>query len=329
MKSCFLIFVMSNCIILSGGVRSFADLVIDGVTPQTNHRFENDPNFLTSSSPNGPQILYTGMDFSGIGQDTNSRWATLISPNVAITAHHSPATTTISFYPSNDATVSPVTRNITSSFRVPQTDIRLLRLDSNVSSNIAHYSYASTFIDGTLANPNIYAGDIGLMVGISAVTPSSFGSHRQAFGQNRIDGYQENIAFNGSDNDFLRLIDNPVADTTSSGSPFGASYIDTPVEYEAQVRGGDSGAPFFTLAGSELLLLGINSARIDYFNDANGNRRFDSGETFYGEGSGPSYVGNTRSIIQTFIDVNAVPEPGSTVFLSVLSLSILVRRRSR
>lgn len=314
-------FLLSIIFCLSGDVLLLADLTINGGTASTNHRFQNDANFLTGTA-------YAGQDFSGIGQDSNSRWATLISPNVAITAFHRRPTGVISFYSSNDATVAPVERTVQSTFRIPQTDISLILLDEIVPSSISYYSFATDLIDGTAANPNVFFGDTALLVGLSSITGASSGDHRQAFGQNRIDGYDDSTTFlSGSDNDLFQLVQNPVADT-DPGSPFAARYDNSSVLYESLVQGGDSGAPFFTLDDQgELLLLGVNSAQFTFFDDENNNGRRDSDERLFGRGSGPSYVGNDSAAIANFIQANAVPEPSSGTLLAVIVLSGLSRRR--
>jgi hypothetical protein len=315
--------VLLICLFLMFISRVQADMTISGSTAATNHRFANDAKFLTGTT-------YAGQDFSGVGQASNSRWATLISSNVAITAHHFTPTGSLNFYSGNDATVSPVERNIESTFRIPGTDFRLILLDEHVPESISYYSFATQQIDGTAALPNIYDGDTTLMVGRSATTVFSSGDHRQAFGQNRIDGYSENVTFNGADNDFFILANNPVADTTSTGSPFVSTYDDSSVLYESLVQGGDSGAPFFTLdEDGELLLLGVNSVRFSFFEDENMNGTRDTGETFYGNASGPSYIGNTSSTIQNFIQVNAVPEPSAVSVLAIITVGMFVRRRRR
>lgn len=297
-----------------------ADMVISGSTPATNDRFEDNSNFLSGTA-------YAGQDFSGIGQTNGSQWATLISPNVAIAAHHVAPSATLSFYPGNDATVAPVDRMIDSTFRIPNTDLRLIVLDQNVPSSIAHYSFATQLIDGTAANPNIYQGDTALTVGLSSVTGQSAGDHRQAFGQNIIDGYNENNSFNGTDNDFFVLVQNPVVDS-SPGSPFSPPYPDTAVPFESLVQAGDSGAPIFTQdTNGDLLLLGVNSVRFTFFDDVNGNRVREADETLFGNGSGPSYLGNVSSTIEDFIQANAVPEPSSFAVLVLFAIGIQSRRR--
>lgn len=88
--------------VLLGGLQPIAaDIIIDGYTNATNDRFTNDGTFIMS-----------GFDLSGVGQASTGRWATAISRNVIISANHLSPSGTISFFPGNDASATPVTRTI-------------------------------------------------------------------------------------------------------------------------------------------------------------------------------------------------------------------------
>ena len=308
------------CITLACFGQLTADIVIHGDSALTNDRFENNSRFLEGTN-------YSTMKFSGVGQNADSsRWATLISPNVAVSASHFTPSESVSFYADNDPNSEPVVRQISSTLRIPDTDIRLIRLNANVPANIRHYQFATETIDGSPINPNIYQGNTALMVGIGGGS----GATRQAYGQNRINGFAPDQTFSsGSDNDWLILDENEVFDSTSANSPFAdPRYDNTEVLYEARVVGGDSGAPLFTLGqDDDLLLLGINSVSLEYFDDANENNTRDTGEDFYGFGSGISYLGNTSSTIQSYITANAVPEPSAAGLLLVMAITASTYRR--
>ncbi len=280
------------CLLLFGNAAQ-ADIIINGYTAATNDRFTNSGAFIGS-----------GLNFSGVGQTTGARWATAISRNVVISAWHFPPTGTVNFYANNDPSGIPVTRNVVSGLQVPNTDLYLAVLDSNLPTSITHYSFATEAISGpplTLSNAGIYQNMNAYMVGRSPEPHPGF--RDQAVGRNRITSYVENVNFLGlTDADSLLLF----YDSTSNPNF---------VQYEAYLQGGDSGGPMFVDFGGNLRLLGINS--FINFGGINANPAY----------SGISYTGNQAAFIQAYIAANSIPEPSALALILVGCLIPACTRR--
>ena len=279
------------------------DIQIDGYTDATNDRFSNSGSFVLS-----------GYNLSGVGQVSSAsgqgRWATLLSPNVVISAWHFPPPTNaqVTFHLDNDPNSTPIVRTVTStSTRVGGTDIWLGVLDAPVTG-ATYYGIADEVLSGP---PGGGAGNIVNAGSFQDVNSYMFGRspksnvawRDQAVGRNRILGYWENVVFNGSDNDSLIMEYNRNSD---------AEYV----QYEAHFRGGDSGGPFFIERNGSLLLLGTNGFVL---ND-------NLGQTV---ASGVNYVGNRASTIRDFVNLHSVPEPTSGLLLCGLGGVLLAVRRSR
>ena len=306
-----------------------ADTLIDNFTDAGNDRFTNDALL----------VLPANFSLSGVGRSTNNgRWATLIGDNVFLTANHfRPAlNSTIEFYPGNDPSASPFTANVVGGSRVVTpgngsdaggtTDLYVGYLDQAVDSSIARYDFATEFINGVAADPgfvnispnNPFQGDLGYIVGISPTNRSAITTD-QSVGLNLVSGYAENVDFLGNtNNDTLIYEFNDPND--------GNAYVDN----EAYVRGGDSGAPNFTVQNGELLLLGVNSFQL---NGDPVDVVLPTGETSTEQfrATGITYTGNQADEINRLIAAaptfTAVPEPSSTTILAMLSLLILRRNR--
>ena len=120
----------------------------------------------------------------------------------------------------------------------------------------------------------------------------------QGVGRNLISGFSENVPFQGnSDNDSLILLND---------APGSGNFVD----YEAIVRGGDSGAPLFVDINGELVLLGTNAFLLN--NDL---------------GFGVNYVGNQTTFLNSYI-LTAVPEP-SGMGISIATALLFFSRRRR
>lgn len=270
-----------------------ADIKIDSYTNATNDRFTNSSSFVLNS-----------YSLSGVGQANNGRWATLISPNVVISAwHYFPATNSqISFYIDNNPGSVPIVRTVTStSTRVGSTDLWIGVLNAPVTG-ATYYQIADELLTGptnTLVAAGTFQNVNAYMVGRSPKSNSAF--RDQAVGRNRISGYKENVVFNGADNDSLLLAYN------QNTSP---DYV----QFESHLVSGDSGGPFFIERNGKLVLLGTNGF-VETF-----------GGQFY---SGVNYVGNQASFIRNFINVNGVPEPSAGLLLCGLSGIFFASRRSR
>ena len=272
-----------------------ADIVIDGFTDQTNDRFTNSSSFVGAH-----------LDFSGVGRATNNFWGTLISNNVIISASHARPTGQIEFYEGNDPNVAPVIRNIVGpGQKIGSTDIWVTTLDAPVSSNLNIFDFATEFLSGpsdsTLQDAGSLQGEVAYLYGISPTSRSN-PTIDHAVGRNRVSGYVEDLPFLGNtDNDSLIFIEEVAGDEDF-------------VQYESQFRGGDSGGPTFVERNGELVLIGVNS----FINGANSELEF----------SGITYVGNFTNEINSFIALNAVPEPGSAslILLAMAGLCSIRRR---
>ena len=290
-----------------------ADIVIDGYTDSLHDRFTNSASFILNHQ-----------DLSGVGQTdggasgTAGNWATAISRNVVITAHHyrPSLSETIYFYPGNDPSMTPVERHIVSGQRISGTDLYMGVLNANLPSSIKHYEFATEPLSGTPPDGNnIFIEDAGIYQDLNAYlfgkSPFDHNSdpnddrtsyNDQAVGRNLITGYSENVPFNGNtNNDSLILFHDSNGDADF-------------VQYEARLRSGDSGGPMFVEINGTLRLLGTNAFLL------NGDA-----------GSGINYTGNHAATITSFINDNAaIPEPGSAVVVvSVLLIGSCVRRRRR
>ena len=197
--------------------------------------------------------------------------------------------------------------------RIGDSDVFLSRLSAPVPASLKIFDIATEFLSAPTFDPNM---DIGSQIGnagsfqneeafLYGISPTSRSDTRvdHAVGRNRISGYVENIPFgSNTNNDSLLFIEDVVGDPDY-------------VEFEAQFRGGDSGAPAFVERNGELLLLGINT----FINGADSELEF----------SGVTYAGNHIDDINEFIALNAVPEPGSaSLILLAMAACSFVRRRS-
>lgn len=271
-----------------------AAITINGYTPETNDRFTNDPAFIMS-----------GFDLSGIGQAASGRWATAISRNVIVSAAHFAPSGTVSFFEANDAASGAITRSVAtgSGTRVPGTDLWVGVLDSQLPSSITHYEYATealSGVEGSVTNAGIYQGLNAYLVGRSPETHPA--NQDQAFGRNRVTGFQENVdappPISVPDLDALLFDNDP-----EGSAPF--------VEFESRLVSGDSGAPTFVEIGGSFRLIGTNS----FIYDGSPN------------GSGVNYIGNQADFITSFIEANAVPEPGAGVVVCLMAGIVLRRKR--
>ncbi len=279
-----------------------AAITIDGYTPASNNRFTNSGSFIASQ-----------FDLSGIGQMSNGQWATLISPNVVVSANHfAPgAGAVINFYANNipnDPFNNPAVQRTVSvtpgkAVQVPNTDLWLGVLDSNVPSSIKSYEYAKTFLTGTptlVTNAGVFQGANAYMFGLSPEVPGvGQALQSQAVGRSLISGFAENAVFTASDNDSLIL-----------NYPPGS-----------HVNAFDSGAPLFISPNNDqnLLLLGTNAFQVT-LPPPNGT---------VVTGSGVNYIGNQSAFISNFVSVNAVPEPSSMCLVAIAGIAGYVVNRRR
>jgi len=277
-----------------------AAIQIDGFTPAANDRFADDAaNFIGAD-----------YDWSGVGRTTSSRWGTLVSPNVYVSAnHYHPAVgSTFEFYPGNDPGALPVTRTVASGQRIGTSDLWVGVLDAPVPGSIATYGFSSEPIaDSADFLGSEIAGQNAWMWGLS---PSAYPSTtNMALGRNVLDQWYDHeiVPDDKLGDDAVMAVRNVTGDPNY-------------VQYEAYLISGDSGGPMFAQDGSgNLLLAGIN-----WFNGTMNENTPEERNI-----SGFSYTGNYETEIQTYIDANAVPETGGALVGMMLVVVVVFRRGRR
>ncbi|MCY2974230.1 MAG: PEP-CTERM sorting domain-containing protein [Planctomycetota bacterium] len=288
------------CLIASFASNTSADIFIQGFDASSNDRFANNPLFVLNGRNLSGVGLTNGGGFNGYGI-----WATLISPNIVISANHNIPNSPIFFYPNNNPGTTPFSYSVVSSQRIGTTDLWLGQLNAPVDASISYYAFATEFLSGPppSPDPNLVAagslqGENGYVFGVSPT--ARIPTQDVAVGRNLITGYIENI-FAPDINSTLDLL-----------------YLNrdasNPAGFEAAVQPGDSGAPFFIERAGSPLLLGVNSVLF--------------GTVANPTATGVSYLGNDAIAIQAFINASAVPEP-STLMLLGLGAAMLGSLRFR
>jgi len=273
-----------------------AAMLIDNYATETNDRFQN------SDDPD--QFFLSSFDLSGVGKDSNGRWATLIGTNTIISANHFKPSGTITFFADNDANSTPIQIELSGdSQRIGNSDLWLARLEDFAPSNLTIYDIATEEItdngDPFVPTDFSFQDEEAFMVGLS---PSSFpNTQDQAFGTNLM-------------NDFFTGNVSGLGDVEALEMRYDTDPSET--EFESFFRSGDSGGPLlFDNGNDELLLLGINS----FVTTDNG----DPVASF------SSYVGNDSSEINAIVtQYAAIPEP-SIALLIIVALICLFLFRSR
>jgi hypothetical protein len=289
MKKWFLL----SCVACVWGSYTFAAIAIDGYSSPApeNNRFANDPSFILN-----------GKDLSGVSIADNGRWVTMISANVFLSAqHYYPINgTSVSFYAGNDPLLSPVTRSIAYSEQIANSDLRIGYLNQALPGSIGSLAYATQNTTNNNTNPN----------GPNAANAESFINspyyleNAYLFGRSP-ESYtvSQDMAVGRNVIDRMRTFsDSPNPDIHT----FATDYDVGAVTYEAQLVGGDSGAPMLVDDGfGGLTLVGINW----YVYDP---------DWAIGDGNGVSYVGNYSDQIDGFLAVHSIPELSSLALLSIL-----------
>lgn len=284
-----LVALVAGLFVVSMAVETSAALFVTGYTPETNDRFTNHPSFIAGS-----------FNLGGIGQTSSGQIATAVSANVVIGSWKNQPTGQLYFFEGNNPTSSPIVRNILSPTRIAGTDLFLGVLDSALPTTITPFNFTRTTLSGppgVITGAGPFAGVNTFVVGTSNIGPGSYpgaaGYTNQRVGQNRVggpvlnNGFVENLSlggFDGTNMDALMLHKN---------FPGEANFV----QYEAWMEAGDEGAPVFMEDGGKLTLLGTN-----LFNWA-------MPTTFVAV----SFVGNSATAIDNFIQANTVPEP-MTIF---------------
>ncbi len=286
------------CVAICGSSDAWADIQIAGFNANANDRFANNPSFVL----NGRNLSGVGLTNGGGFDGVVGVWATLISPNVVISANHNIPNIPISFYPNNNPGSTPFTYSVVSSQRIGTTDLWLGRLNVPVDASISYYAFATEVLSGPAPGPDpilvpagTLQGENGYVFGVSpTVRPPT---QDVAVGRNIITGYTEDVFGVG-----LGTMDLLYLNRDASN----------PAGFEAVVQPGDSGAPFFIERAGAPLLLGINSVLF--------------GTIANPTATGVSYMGNEAVAIQAFINASAVPEPSSLQLLGLVATTLLIGR---
>lgn len=281
---------------LIAATSSHAAILIDNFSSETNDRFQD------SDSPD--QFFMNNFPLSGVGQDANGRWATLIGSNTIISANHFKPSGTVSFYADNDPASTAIQFGITTdSQRIGNSDLWLARLDGKAPSNLQIYDIATENI--TASNSPVGRANFSFrdeQVFMTGRSPSSFpNTQDQAYGTNLAFDYDERSITGLGDVESIQMN----YDTSPSETP-----------YEGFFRSGDSGAPLFLdIGNNELQLLAVNSFTTS---DSDGNP----------VASYSSYVGNdSEEINNTIAAWAAVPEPSTVFLITVATLGLIARRK--
>lgn len=276
-----------------------AAISIDGFTDVTNDRFANSPNFVAAS-----------FNLSGVGRSSSGWWITMISPNVFLSAGHTPIGVgeTVTFYAGNDPTSPAISATVGGTEVIGGTDVRLGYLDFPLPASITPYSYTTIQLtNSNFTSSGLFQNQV-LMNGLSP-TGTGYGASsntNQAAGLNYLEGFQEDYPVGGAGvNDTLFAVHN------NPGDP-GYNYS----SFEANLNSGDSGGPLFRINGGVLQLVGINLAVGT--TTVNGQPRNISAFT---------YVGNYSTEIGAYVTLHAVPESSSAALAAVGGLILLRRRR--
>lgn len=215
-------------------------MIIENYTTETNDRFQD------SDDPD--QFFLSSFDLSGVGQDNNGRWATLIGSNTIISANHFKPTGTISFYADNDPNSTAIEIGLSGDAqRIGTSDLWVARLSEFAPSNLAIYDIATeeiseSAIPGQPANFT-FRDEEAFMVGRSPATFSN--TQDQAYGTNLMNDFFSGNVSGLGDVEALQMNYDPGSAETA---------------YESFFQSGDSGAPLlFNNGSNEPLLLGINS----------------------------------------------------------------------
>lgn len=262
------------------GMPVWAALIVDGYTPATNDRFTNDPAFIAGNKLGG---VGRSIDYS------EGRWATLISPNVFLSANHFKPDSgdSITFFATNDPLGDTEQRTILSGKRIGDSDLWIGILDEMLPKAYQPLPILDVpILDSTGFESSILAGREVFMIGRNSDTQSLLAN--LAAGKNRIDQWIPGGTFTGIAPDTIGAVED------LSGDP---GYL----PFEALVQQYDSGAPLLADVDGNLTLVGINWYLVQ-------NYDLDPHpvKTRIRNLSGFSYVGNYAPEIQGIITAFAI-----------------------
>ena len=208
-------------------------VIIDDYAAGEHDRFAPEPN----------SFIAKDFDLSGVAISSDGRWATLIAPNIYLSANHfKPGVgQTIRFYKTHDLNGESVLRTVTSTRqKIGSTDLFINTLNESIPEGYAYYAYATESVSVTP-----YAGQNLIHVGRSQGNYSR--ELDVAVGRNVLDRllfYQSSPSINAS---------GPAYELTQN-SEGTAGFVD----HETMAQIGDSGGPLFFDQGDDTLrLVGI------------------------------------------------------------------------
>lgn len=210
-------------------------LTIDGYASSKNDRFANHGDFIAN-----------GFNLSGIAISSDGKWATMISPNVFLTAwHFTPGSgQTLTFYATNNPSGSSVTRTVSSTQQqIGTSDLRVVVLDEPLPEGYTYYARETRDIPvpgNTFRHP--YWQKEHFHFGRSPGTYTS--TLDMGVGKNVVDLYATSQTVSNS----------------SATGPSISAKVDSDsaaVAYETYALDGDSGGPLMIESNGALKLVGI------------------------------------------------------------------------
>jgi len=208
------------------------------------HEYDTDQHDRYS---NNPAFIASAYDLSGVALTDNGRFATLVHPNVILSAVHYPVAVgqVIPFRLGNAPDAPRVQRTVTQRFQAAGSDLFICVLDAAVTENVAVYAFATQALPSTedwgLNYP--YVGRSHLHVGRS---PGSFSTELDmALGQNILDDRQIELTVGGQTGNTVEC------KRDLSGDP---NFL----QDETMAQGGDSSAPLLHIENNgSLTVVGI------------------------------------------------------------------------
>ncbi|MEO0796388.1 MAG: trypsin-like peptidase domain-containing protein [Verrucomicrobiota bacterium] len=255
-----------------------AAIVIDGYDTLVNDRFANDPSFLLVEE-----------DLSAIGR-ANSRWGTLISPNVIISAEHFHPTvngSVLKFHQDNVPNGPSEQRRVIADQRLGDSDLWVGILESDLPEEYSPLPFATEEINSVIDfNSSSYSGETVYLIGHSPTIYS--GATNMAAGVNVLEFFTSSVTVSGVTDVALGAIQHLNGD-----SDF--------VAHEAYLQPGDSGGPLIHITNGQPTVIGINWFIAADAIDIDPSPMTEDMRSL----SGFAYVGNYATEIQEIIDAFA------------------------
>ncbi|MEM7312783.1 MAG: PEP-CTERM sorting domain-containing protein [Planctomycetota bacterium] len=258
---------------------------------------------------NSSQFHAADYDFSPVGRDSLGRWATLIHPQIIISANHFAAEGTVTFHETNDPTGMTYTGTVVDGLQIGNTDLFVGKLSEPMPAQIQPYPIAGiNNYDSDGRTLGGYADVEMLLVGRSPAGNVG-GVARTDFvvGRNRADIIMD-LRLEGTLTEGIGFFDDSVDGDLQDPLLEGPNAI--PLG-ELYVQSGDSGAPTFVSRDGKLELVGIHLG-----NNMGATRRYsvDSFVPFYGTQINDAIV-------------QLVPEPSSHVLMLIALTGLAMLRR--